>query len=136
MAGGRSGAARQAEQILAEALEPLAAELRLIDPADYVAFIRLERFANLRDVVESSIEPFFTPGALTYAFDAGYSLDWGAPPSVSLDLKFEFDGLRAAFTLRLDGAGHRVALRRLEPQGEDADCAARLRAALNKARVG
>lgn len=136
MAGERSGAARQAEQILAEALEPLAAELRLVDPADYVAFIRLERFANLRDLVESSIEPFFTPSALTYAFDAGYSLDWGAPPSVSLDLKFEFDGLRAAFTLRFDGTSHRVALRRLEPQGEDADCAARLRAALKKARAG
>lgn len=135
MTGARSETVRKAELVLAEALGPLAAELRLVEPADYVAFIRLERFANLRDVVESSIEPFFAPDALTYAFAADYSVNWRLPPSVSLDLKFEFDDLRAVFTLHVDGVGHRVALQRFEPPVGEPDPLARLRAALKQARA-
>ena len=50
------------EVIVARAIEQVVAELRLIDVADYIAFIRLEHFACLSDLVDSASELFFVPG--------------------------------------------------------------------------
>ena len=42
------------EIIVADAIREVVSELRLVDVADYVAYIRLEYFANLADIVESA----------------------------------------------------------------------------------
>jgi hypothetical protein len=44
---------------LAVAFEFVAAELRLVDAADYIAYIHQEKFANIHDIVSSSVELFF-----------------------------------------------------------------------------
>ena len=40
--------AREREKALAEGMRDVASELRLIDPADFIAFIRTEQFGNIR----------------------------------------------------------------------------------------
>ncbi|TIT58230.1 MAG: hypothetical protein E5W63_19190, partial [Mesorhizobium sp.] len=56
--------AKSREIIVASAIEQVVVELRLIDVADYIAFIRLEHFACLSDLVDSAAELFFMPGTL------------------------------------------------------------------------
>jgi len=53
---------------LAAAFEPVAAELRLVDAADYIAYIHQEKLANIRDIVSSSTELFFQPGTLAFGW--------------------------------------------------------------------
>jgi hypothetical protein len=48
---------------LAVAFEFVAAGLRLVDPADYIAYIHQEKFANIHDIVSSSVELFSTRNA-------------------------------------------------------------------------
>lgn len=64
-------------KILGGAFEPVAEELRIVDSADYIAQIRFEQFANIEDIVNSSVEPFFKSATLKYAGAAEYELDWG-----------------------------------------------------------
>jgi hypothetical protein len=47
---------------LRAALEPVAAELRLVDAGDFIAYIHDEKFANIQDIVNSSVELFFKRG--------------------------------------------------------------------------
>jgi hypothetical protein len=42
------------EKALADGLRDVAAELRLIDAADLIAFIRTEQFANIANLVNST----------------------------------------------------------------------------------
>ncbi|MGH6812202.1 MAG: hypothetical protein ACREDM_07605 [Methylocella sp.] len=44
---------------LGTAFEPFAAELRLVDVADFIAYFHAEKFANTRDIVTASMELFF-----------------------------------------------------------------------------
>ncbi|HTV31876.1 MAG TPA: hypothetical protein VME69_02060 [Methylocella sp.] len=89
------------EDALAVVFEPLAAELRLVDPADFIAFIRDEKFANLQDIIHSSVELFFKPGTVTFVWGAEFDLLWDSPPSVSLDLEFRHSGVWLVFKLVL-----------------------------------
>jgi len=60
---------------LGTAFEPVANELRLIDVADFVAYIHAEKFANIQDIVNSSVELFFKPGTLSFGWGAEFELD-------------------------------------------------------------
>jgi hypothetical protein len=86
---------------LREAVEAVAAELRLVDVADYIAYIHSEQFANIRDVVNSSIEPFFKPGALSYGGGADFELDWDKAPAIILDMEFRHRSVVVVFKLIL-----------------------------------
>ncbi|ACK49006.1 conserved hypothetical protein [Methylocella silvestris BL2] len=136
MASAQSDAVRLGEEILIGALEPVIAELRLVDVADYVAFIRFEQFANIRDIVESSIELFFKLGALSYAFEAEYELDWETPPVVMLKLEFRHLKFFASFKLFLESRP-RVTIEHwgAEESADAAELCARLRTALTDARL-
>ena len=130
MASARPDEVKRAETILAEAIQPLVAELRLIDAADFIAFIRLERFSNVCDLVNSSIEPFFSAGALAYAFGAEYMLDWTSPPTVILDLEFQRLGVDVFFKLSIEATTYRVVIDRYVL---DSACPDRLDVQLQKA---
>ncbi len=52
------------EIIIADAIKEVVSELRLVDVVDYIAFIRLEQFGCISDIVDSAAELFFYPGAL------------------------------------------------------------------------
>ncbi len=52
------------EVIVANAIQQVVSELRLVDVADYIAFMRLESFASIADIVDSAAELYFMPGTL------------------------------------------------------------------------
>ena len=48
----------------------------MVDVADYIAFIRLEHFACLSDLVDSAAELFFMPGTLRLGHGGEAHVDW------------------------------------------------------------
>jgi hypothetical protein len=79
----------------------VATELRLVDLADYVAFIRMGHLANLADLVESDAERFFMPGTLKLGHGGDVQLDWTGELKVCLDLEPKPRGATVYFTLTL-----------------------------------
>lgn len=89
------------EKALAEGIKEVASELRLVDAADYVAFIRTEQFANVANLVNSSTELYFKPDTLTFGLSGDIDLQWGNPPFVSLDMEFHYMQVNVYFRLLL-----------------------------------
>ena len=52
----KSSYSAQRERIVAEAIGPVAWELRLLDAADLVSLLRFECYGNLSDLVSSAAE--------------------------------------------------------------------------------
>ena len=109
------------ERILSEAMESSAGELRLVDVADFIAYIRFEQFANIQDIVSSSTELFFRSGTLNYGGAAAFELDWWAPPQIFLDLEFQHHGVAIAFKLALNANRTSVAIRHFSVEGSNGD---------------
>ena len=89
------------EIVVAHAIEQVVRELRLIDVADYIAFIRLEHFACLSDLVDSAAELFFMPGTLRLGHGGEAYVDWGGAPRIVLDLELRPPGVTVYFQLTL-----------------------------------
>lgn len=125
------------EQALTHALMDVACELRLIDIADIVAYVRGDRMGNLFDLVSSSIELYFRPGTLNFACMAEVRSSWAKPPLVEFELDFACDGVAANFNLGLDPWTFSVELRRLRFSGDASaeTSLPRFAAALEKARI-
>lgn len=98
---------------LAAALQSVAAELRLVDAADYIAYIHQEKFANIHDIVSSSVELFFRRGTLTFGWSAQYELDWNSTPVIKLDMEFRHLSVWLVFKLILAAHQNSVAIDRL-----------------------
>jgi hypothetical protein len=81
------------EKIVAEALSPVATELRLIDAADLVSLLRYERWGNISDLVSSAAELYFLPGTVRFGTGGDYRLDWDSKPEVVLDLEIKPEGV-------------------------------------------
>lgn len=92
------------EMVVAEAIKEVVSELRMVDLADYVAFIRLEQFANVADIVDSAAELYFVPGTLTLGHGGEVHVGWSGSPKVVLDLELKPSGARIYFTLSLTDA--------------------------------
>jgi hypothetical protein len=86
---------------LAASFAPVATELRLVNPADFIAYIHQEKFANINDIVNSSVELFFRPGTLTFGWGAEYELDWNSAPIIKLDMEFRHRAVWLVFKLVL-----------------------------------
>lgn len=89
------------EIIVADAIRDVVCELRMVDLADYVAFIHLERFASVADLVDSASELFFQPGTLRLGHGGQVKVDWNGQPEVLLDLELKPTGATIYFTLGL-----------------------------------
>jgi hypothetical protein len=89
------------EVIVAKAIENVVSELRMIDVADYVAYIKLERFANISDLVASAAELYFMPGTLALGHGGEAQICWATPPKIVLDLELRPRGATIYFTLGL-----------------------------------
>lgn len=87
--------------LLADALSGTVAELRLIDAADMITFIRTGRWANIADLVQSSSEMHFVEGSLVFACAGDFTVGYQEPASVSLDMEFQHEAVTAFFTLTL-----------------------------------
>jgi hypothetical protein len=92
------------EKIVAEALRPVATELRLIDAGDLVSLLRYERWGNLADLVSSAAELYFLPGTVRFGVGGDYSLDWDSTPEIMLDLEIKPDGVSIYAKLSLTDA--------------------------------
>jgi hypothetical protein len=126
------------EIIVARAIEPVVAELRLVDVADYIAFIRLEHFACLSDLVDSAAELFFMPGTLRLGHGGEAHVDWGGGPRIVLDLELRPPGVTVYFQLALTEHDASVVLNYVSFQKPDEDPAhntALLEQALERARI-
>ena len=78
----------QREKALADGLRDVAAELRLIDATDLIAFLRTEQFANIANLVNSSSELYFKPDTLSFGQSGDINLKWGEAPAIALDMEF------------------------------------------------
>jgi hypothetical protein len=90
------------ETIVAEAIKDVVGELRLVDVADYIAFIRLEHFSTVSDLVDSAAELFFMPGTLKLGHGGEAHVGWAEPPRIVLDLELRPSGATVYFALSLE----------------------------------
>lgn len=89
------------EIIVAESIKETVSELRLVDVADYIAYIRLERFASIADLVDSAAELFFMPGTLRLGHGGEARVSWSEPPTIVLDLELRPRGVTVYFSLTM-----------------------------------
>lgn len=90
------------EMALGEAIRDVASELRLVDAADFIAFIRTEKFANIKSLVNSSTELFFKPGTVTFGLSGHVDVTWSSNPAIVLDMEFRHKHVSASFRLLLE----------------------------------
>ena len=91
------------ERALADGIKEVASELRLIDPADFVAFIRTGQFGNIDTLVSSSAELYFKPETLKFGLSGDIDLNWGCTPAGSLEMEFHYMQVNIYFRLLLEG---------------------------------
>lgn len=91
----------QREKIVAEALSPVASELRLLDPADLISLLRFECYGSLADLVASAAELYFHPGTVNFGAGGEYKLEWDGVPTVVLDLELKPIGVTVYAQLHL-----------------------------------
>jgi len=126
------------EIIVASAIEGLASELRLIELADYVAFIRLESTASIADIVESAAELYFMPGTLRLGHGCEAHVGWTGEPRIVLDLELRPKGVTVYFMLTLSAFQAGVDLKYLAfdaPSNDPEENTAFLAAALEASRI-
>jgi len=105
------------ETVLGEGIRQVAGELRLVDLVDFVTYVRTEQFANLEDIVNSSVELYFKPGTLTFGWAADLDVDWGSPPRVTLDMEFRHLTVSVFFGLALEAEHASVDIRHISFEG-------------------
>lgn len=89
------------EMIVANAIQEVVSELRLVDVADYIAFIRLEQFGCISDIVSSAAELYFMPEALRLGHGGEAHVGWTGNPRIVLDLELRPIGATVYFALAL-----------------------------------
>ncbi len=89
------------EIVVAEAIRETVSELRMVDIADYIAFIRMERFGNISDIVDSAAELYFMPGTLRLGHGGEAHVEWTGEPKIVLDLELRPQGATVYFALTL-----------------------------------
>lgn len=94
---------RALAEALVRAMEPVAAELRLVNAADFIALIHGEKFVNIQDIVTSSVELFFKPGTLSFGWGAQVDVEWDRAPVLSFDMEFRHRSVWLIFKLILRG---------------------------------
>ncbi|MFN3622609.1 MAG: hypothetical protein ACK4TP_00970 [Hyphomicrobium sp.] len=90
------------EKALGHGIRELASDLRLVEPADYINFVRTERFANIANLIASSAELFFKPGTIYFGHSGDVDVSWDQPPSVALDMEFRHMHVNVYFRLVLE----------------------------------
>lgn len=97
----RQSHASAREVIVADAIGEVVSELRMVDVADYIAFIRLEHFACISDIVDSAAELYFLPRTVRLGNGGQVHASWSEVPRIELDLELRPSGATVYFTLSL-----------------------------------
>lgn len=127
----------QREKLVAEAIIPVASELRMLDAADLISLLRFEQFGNLSDLVASAAELYFLPGTVRFGAGGDYRLEWGSEPEIVLDLEIKPPGVTvyAQLALRDQSAGVEINHISFQQPSQDPDeNTAFLEKSLNAAR--
>ena len=109
------------EMMLGEAMRHVATELRLIDILDMIAFVRLERFANVESLVNASTELYFAPGTLRFGHSAEVEMSWSNAPILCFDMIFENMGVTIYFRMFLGSKDAAVAIDYVEMSNRQGD---------------
>ncbi|MFD1744816.1 hypothetical protein ACFSE1_05010 [Rhizobium helianthi] len=111
------------EKILAQAISPIATELRLLDAGDLISLLRLECHGSIADLVSSAAELFFHPGTISFGSGGEYKLEWDGQPEVVLDLEIKPRGISiyARLTLTDKMAGIEIDHISFQDPSEDPD---------------
>ncbi len=126
------------EVIVATAIQPVVRELRLVDIADYIAFIRLEHFSCLADLVDSAAELYFMPGALRLGLGGEAHICWTGSPRIVLDLELRPEGAVIYFQLSMTATNASVEVHYVsfeKPDTEPKKNTAYLAAAIEQAMI-
>lgn len=108
------------KRAIVDALSSFIAEMKLVDVADLVAYIRTDKHGNISDLVQSAAELSFRQSTLRYAMSACVDVDWGKAPEISLSLEFFNAGVWVYFTLVLAEPENRIIVDYIElSQGKD-----------------
>ncbi|TCL75599.1 hypothetical protein [Rhizobium sp. BK251] len=111
----------QREKILAEAISPVASELRLLDPADLISLLRFEYYGSITDLVASAAELYFHPGIVNFGVGGDYKLEWGGLPEITLDLEIKPPGVTIYARLALAGDHAGIDINHIAFQDPSAD---------------
>lgn len=90
------------EKALADGVREIASELRLIEPADLIAFLQTSQFGNLRSLINASTEMYFKPGTMSFGLSGWASVNWDSPPHIVLDMEFHHRKVDVFFRLVLE----------------------------------
>jgi hypothetical protein len=126
------------EIVVAEAIKDVVSELRMVDVADYIAFIRLEHFSSISDLVQSASELYLMPGTLSLGHGGDARVQWEEKPSILLDLELRPAGVSVYFTLHMMDEHAAVEVNYVsfdEPQEDPQANTDFLAAALENARI-
>ncbi|WP_173934778.1 hypothetical protein [Chelativorans sp. Marseille-P2723] len=126
------------EIIVATAIKGVASELRLIELADFVAFIRLESMASIADIVESAAELYFLPGTLRLGHGCEAHVGWTEAPRIVLDLELRPKGVTVYFSLTLSASDASVDVKYVafdSPSEDPQANSAFLAESLNRSRI-
>ncbi|WP_323688565.1 hypothetical protein [Rhizobium sp. AN83] len=88
----KSAYSEKREMIVAEAINPIATELRLLDPADLISLLRFECYGSIADLVSSVAELYYHPGTINFGAGGEYRLEWEGAPEIVLDLELKPHG--------------------------------------------
>lgn len=126
------------EITVANAIKEVVSELRLVDVGDYIAYIRLERFATIADLVDSAAELHFVPGTLKLGHGGEAHVSWSGAPRIVLDLELRPPGVTVYFALSMSARQAAVEVNYVafdDPSPDPAVNNAFLEAALENARI-
>jgi hypothetical protein len=126
------------EALVAYAIRDVVSELRMVDVADYIAFIRMERYGNISDIVDSAAELYFMPGTLRLGHGGEAHVAWADTPRIVLDLELRSQGATVYFSLTMTDQTAAVEVNYVSFEAPDPDPLAntrRLEAAIEHARI-
>ena len=126
------------EEILAEGIQKVVAELRLVEVIDYIAFFRMDQLGNIADIVNSSSQLYLKAGTLRFGNDGDVHLAWGGVPSIDLAMEFHHRDVTVHFRLGLAATTASVTITFVvfaETEADPEINTARLQAAIDDARI-
>ncbi|MEQ1715894.1 MAG: hypothetical protein ABL907_07910 [Hyphomicrobium sp.] len=126
------------EKVLGDHLKAIANDMRLIDLADLVAYLRTSQFASVGALVQASIELSFRPDTMKFGYSGDVRLEWGGETQVAFDMEFHHQAVHVYFRLMLEPQEAGVEILCISFD-DSSDCpdhnTTRLRQALQSARI-
>lgn len=125
------------EMMIAKQVARIIPEIKLVDAADFIAYIHDEHFANITDIIDAATELHFYPHTMRFGHNGSYLLDWDTPPTITLDMEFSNEGVTAYFQIIISPEGFAIQLENIvfeNPSDDDTNTRI-LMQALDDARI-